>query len=131
MSMFSFSVASGWQGIQDFLETPETSDRAEERRLAGFSSYPALSVGETDAGTFSVEVYNREFDAITPKGPQFQFLVSIDVGGIGHYVAVSALPDLLELLRQTVPLSVTIDEWLIKKEKYDEELNEKARSGKL
>ncbi|UCV22853.1 hypothetical protein [Ferribacterium limneticum] len=115
--MWSFSVGGGWVEIVDFLATSETTDCAEEKRLAGFCSHPNLLVGD-DEGIFSVEVFNRTFVGNASKEPQYEFLAAVSVGGYVQYVAIPKLPDLLEFLRQTVPLSTSIDEWSIKRQKY-------------
>lgn len=115
--MWSFSVGGGWVEIVDFLATSETTDCAEGKRLGGFCSHPNLLVGD-DEGNFSVEVFNRTFGDKPSKEPQYEFLAGVSVGGYIQYVAIPKLPDLLEFLRQTVPLSTSIDEWAIKHQKY-------------
>lgn len=122
MTMWSFSASAGWVEIVDFLETTETSDCAEEKRLAGFYSHPNLLVGD-DEGNFSVEVFNRAVGSNLGKEPQYEFLAGVSVGGYVHYVAIQKLPDLLEFLRQTVPLSTAIDEWAIKRQEYLERID--------
>lgn len=117
MTMWSFNIRAGWIEINDFLKTPETDDCAEEKQFAGFYSNPNLLIGD-DEGNFSVEVFNRSFGSNQPKEPQYEFLVGVSVGGYVHYVAIPKLPDLLEFLRQTVPLSTAIDEWAIKRQEY-------------
>jgi hypothetical protein len=126
--MFSFSKTDGWKEIEDFLQTPGIDDCEKEREAAGFTRYRALAVGDTDAASFCVEVFNREFSRQNPKEPQYEYLVSIDVGGNGNYVAVPKLPDLLALLQQVIPLSISIDEWSIMKEKYNDKLEKEISS---
>jgi len=124
MPMWSFDAAAGWHEIDDFLQTPDAIDVAEERRLAGFTSTPSLVVGDSEGSSFCVEVYNRAFSTTEmPKGEGYDFLTAVEVGGVVYYVAIPNLPDLLEFLRQTIPLSVAIDEWSIKKERYIAELD--------
>jgi len=120
--MFTFTIKDGWKEIEDFLITEEAKDGDQELVLAGFSSYPSINLGDTETNSFSVLVYCREFVS-TPeiKHPEYEFLVEIGFGGRCYYVAISALPDLLELLRQIVPLSISIDECLIKKEQSRKE----------
>lgn len=133
MTLWSFNVTTGWHEIDDFLQTPETSDCAEERKLAGFSSVASLAIGDTEGTSFCVEVYNRAHSPATVKEPQYEFLTCIDIGGAIYFVAIPKLPDLLEFLRQTVPLSISIEEWAIKKEKYIKEIEKQfggVTSGK-
>lgn len=108
MTMWSFTCAAGWLEIDDFLKTSETDDGAKERRLAGFCSHPNPIIGD-DEGKFSVEIFNRSVAVGQGKEPQFDFLVGVSVGGYVQYVAIPKLPDLLELLRQTVPLTTAVD----------------------
>jgi hypothetical protein len=124
--MFAFTTKDGWKEIEDFLSTVEAKDGNQELVLAGFSSDPSISIGDTDANSFCVFVYSRDFVASSEmKNPEYEFLVEIAVGGICNYVATPVLPDLLELLRQVIPLSNSIDEWTIKKDKHKEELEKK------
>ncbi len=118
--MFAFDHLTGWTEIADFLRVPETNDCAEERRLAGFCPHPNLEVGDVGVDNFSVKVFNRAFNPKEVKVPEYEYLVQVLVGGEGQYVAVSKLPDLLELLRQSVPLSIAIDEWTLKRDRYFE-----------
>lgn len=128
MKMWCFSAAAGWSQIEDFLSTPETDDCAEEKKLAGFSSMPTLSIGDTEGTSFCVEVYNRDFNPTNVKVPEYAFLAGVVIGGLIHYVGVATLPDLLEFLRQTVPLSISIDDWTIRKEKYVEEIEKQMKT---
>lgn len=130
MTIFTFSADGGWQTIEDFLAVPDVSDCAEERALAGFSKYPALSVGDTEGGAFCVEIYGREFGAASRKQSQYEYLVAVDVGDSGEFIAIPSLPDLLEFMRLTIPLCVTIDDWRIRHEKYMAEIEEKLNSGR-
>ncbi len=117
--MFSFSINDGWTEITDFLQSEEAKTCDEELSLAGFSPHPGLSVGKTDENSFCVSVYRREMHS-KEEPHDYQFIVGIDIGGFDYYVATPKLPDLLELLRQVVPLSIKIDEWSINKEKFYE-----------
>lgn len=120
--------AAGWSQIEDFLITAETNDCAEERKLAGFSSIPALAIGDTESTSFCVEVYNRDCNPKNAKAPEYEFLAGVDIGGLINYVGVPTLPYLLEFLRQTVPLSISIDDWSIRKEKYVEEIEKNMKT---
>lgn len=126
MTMWSFTCAAGWLEIDDFLKTSETDDPAEEKQLAGFWSHPNLLIGD-DEGNFSVEVFNRSVTIGQGKEPQFDFLVGVLVGGYVQYVAIPKLPDLLELLRQTVPLTTAVDEWAIKRQEYLDRIDHETR----
>jgi len=128
MTMWCFSAAAGWSQIDDFLRTAEIDDCAEEKKLAGFSFIPTLAIGDTEGTSFCVEVYNRDCNSKNVKAPEYEFLAGVNIGGLIHYVGVPTLPDLLEFLRQTVPLSISIDDWTVRKEKYVEEIEKQMKT---
>jgi hypothetical protein len=125
MSMWSFNITAGWQKIDDFLVVPGIEDTAEQRRRAGFTGCPGLAVGDRRTACCCVEVFNRDERRAEHREPQYDFLVVLDIGHVQQRIAVNALPDLLELMRQTVPLATGIDSWAIQRSRYDKE-QEKA-----
>lgn len=124
--MLAFSADSGWKEIVDFLQVPDVDDDAKLLSEAGFSPSKALCVGDPDECAFCVLVYARSIGQAHGKEEQYSFLVDVEIGGTIHRVAVEKLPDLLELLRQTVPLAKSIHEWNAFKEKCDEKIERRV-----
>lgn len=122
MEMWSFGVKTGWEKIDDFLSATGIEDEAEQRRRAGFTGCPGLSVGERRSACCRVEIFNRDERRSEHREPQYGFLVVIDIGHVLQRIVVRELPDLLELMRQTVPLATSIDNWSILRSRYDKEL---------
>jgi hypothetical protein len=125
MTLWSYSIADGWHKIDDFLAATGNEDPAEQRKRAGFTGCPGLAVGDRRIACCCVEVFNRDERRSEHLEPQYEFLVFIDIGHVQQRVAVKQLPDLLELMRQTIPLATSIDNWSILRGRYDKEL-EKA-----
>ncbi|MGE5466282.1 MAG: hypothetical protein ACM3Y9_02545 [Ignavibacteria bacterium] len=127
-AMWSFDVAGGWRKIEDFLDSPGIEEAEERRKHAGFSSYARLSVGDRRLASCCVDVFNRDERCAEPKGAEYAFLVVIEIGHVEHCVAVRELPDLLELLRQTLPLSTSVDHWAMMRSRYDSEREKEQAS---
>lgn len=121
MAMWSFGIEAGWKKIDDFLAAPGVDDAAERRKRAGFSSYAHMAVGDRRLASCCVDVFNRDERRSDATAPQYEFLVVIEIGHVEHRVAVKELPDLLELLRQTLPLPTAVDTWAMLRERYDKE----------
>ncbi|HEX8988428.1 MAG TPA: hypothetical protein VF816_10735 [Rhodocyclaceae bacterium] len=121
MAMWSFGISDGWQQIDDFLAEQGVDDEAEQRRRAGFTGYAGLAVGDRRVACYCVEVFNRDERRSEHKAPQYGFLVVLDIGHVRQRVAVKELPDLLELMRQTVPLATSIDGWSMTRSRYDKD----------
>ncbi|HEX8963267.1 MAG TPA: hypothetical protein VF801_09715 [Rhodocyclaceae bacterium] len=119
--MWSFSNAEGWRKIEDFLAATGMEDPADQRRKAGFTGFPGLSVGDRRVACCCVEVFNRDERRAEHREPQYGFLVFLDIGHVQQRIAVKELPDLLELMRQTMPLATSIDTWSIIRGRYDKD----------
>lgn len=115
-----FSCNKGWMKITDFLRNEEVDDCAKERSLAGFSDFPSISVGNDDGVDFGMQIYPRERFAEGLSGLEYKYIASLDIGDVIETVALPDLPDLLEFMRQTVPLATTIDTWSMKRQARSE-----------
>jgi len=110
MSMWSFSSSGGWHCIDDLFENCKEDGLDEMLNFAGFSSTTAISVGDGDSGSFYVHVY-RSYGSYGET--KYEFLSCIEIGGTVDFVVIPSLPDLLDFLRQTIPLSISINDWRI------------------
>ena len=63
-----------------------------------------------------MRVYTRERFTEGLPGSEYKYLANLDVGDVIETVAIPDLPDLLEFMRQTVPLATTIDTWSMKRQ---------------
>ncbi|UCV02318.1 hypothetical protein [Dechloromonas denitrificans] len=115
-----FSSNNGWLMITDFLRNEGTDNCPEERSLAGFSDFPTVRVGNDDGVDFGVRIYTRERFPEGRSGLEYKYLACIDIGDSVETVAIRDLPDLLEFMRQTVPLATTIDTWSMKRQARSE-----------
>lgn len=115
-----FSCSKGWTQITDFIQTSETDDCVKQRSLAGFSDYPSIQVGNDDGADFGLRIYTRERLEEGRAGNEFKYIACIDIGEAFDMVAIRDLPDLLEFMRQTVPLATTIDTWSMKRQARSE-----------
>jgi hypothetical protein len=127
--MYAYSQKDGWTEIEDFLLAMHADDCEKQRELAGYSIYPALDVGDSEKNTFAVEVFGRDFSSVGREQTPYQYLVAIDIGTALEYVAIPKLPDLLDLLKQVIPLSVSIDEWAMKRSKFNEDFDRRLARG--
>jgi len=127
--MWKFTAKDGWKEIEDFLAKHDVADCDKELALSGFSSICAVNVGDEE-GMFSVEIRSRSFgtEQGTGEGTNYEYLGAVLVGTGVRYVAIPTLPDLLEFMRQTIPLAIRIDDWNVGHEKYMKKL-EKEIAG--
>jgi hypothetical protein len=110
--ILGYSHRDGWlTEINDFLRTESDSDWGTEREAQGFSPAPGLQVGDNIVGSFNVEVFARDFIEGKHSNPEYNYLVEVEVAGRGERIVTETLPDLLALLKEVIPLSITIDDW--------------------
>jgi hypothetical protein len=120
--MWSYGIGDGWRKIEDFLTATGSDDPAEQRRRIGFTGHPGLSVGDRRQACCCIDVFNRDERCAEQKEVQYGFLVLLDIGHVQQRVALKELPDLLDLLHQTVPLATAIDNWAILRDRHDRDL---------
>ena len=74
-----------------------------------------------------MRVYTRERFTEGLPGSEYKYLANLDVGDVIETVAIPDLPDLLEFMRQTVPLATTIDTWSMKRHAVNARFSPKTK----
>jgi len=120
--MWAYSISTGWQAIEDFVEAAKAKDSEKKWEECGFNTHADFAYGDRETLRMTVmrrrrlgPVLKPSLSAEEPPLPapveakpanaEYNFIVVVQFGGALDKIALKSLPDLLNLLTQISPLA--------------------------